>query len=283
MKKLLVTLAVLTVSAFAQVGILRSVSGIHVPSAKTLPQGSLYVSGSYEMVSDGNPLSMEGFYTDNNGDTTLLSNNTPSNSETFFLGFSILDNLEIGATIPLHYDGDIEGTDLKGVALGDLQFMAKGYIPLNNWIQLGASAEVIAPTGYKGKGFRPRHRWYIQDEGYSYAYTADSWAIEGNLHVSADIIPILFFNGYVGLLKLIDNGDNFILFGGGFTVSPDPRFSLILEASSEAILHSTSINYLQSINTSSIIKINKTILFLITIITNPAFNLNWVPYFFIFK
>ena len=56
MKKLFAALSLMCIPALAQVGIVRSTSGIHAPSAKTLPQGFLYISGAFEMVSDGNPL-----------------------------------------------------------------------------------------------------------------------------------------------------------------------------------------------------------------------------------
>ncbi|MBR4398152.1 MAG: thrombospondin, partial [Fibrobacter sp.] len=84
MKKLLAALSLMCIPALAQVGIVRSTSGIHAPSAKTLPQGFLYISGAFEMVSDGNPLSLDGGYTDSKGNFVTLEKNTPSNDETFY-------------------------------------------------------------------------------------------------------------------------------------------------------------------------------------------------------
>ena len=76
MKKLFAALCLMTIPALAQVGIVKSTSGIHAPSAKTNPQGYLYISGSFEMASDGNTLSLSDGYTDSHGKFVELDNNT---------------------------------------------------------------------------------------------------------------------------------------------------------------------------------------------------------------
>ena len=92
MKKLLTALCLISIPALAQVGIVRSISGIHAPSAKTLPQGSLFISGSFEMVSDGHSLSVEEGYTNKDGEFIQLDQNTPSNTENLFVSFALKDN-----------------------------------------------------------------------------------------------------------------------------------------------------------------------------------------------
>ena len=239
MKKLFAALSLLSISAFAQVGIVHSTSGIHVPSANTLPQGHLFVSGAFEMVSDGQALSMEGHYVDEDAGKVQLDKNTPSNDENLFLSFGLLDNFEMGFTLPFHYDGEIRGHNLKGLALGDLQMMAKANIPINDWFHLGLSGEIFVPTGSKEKGFRTRHRWYTATNGDAYAYTANTLAAEGNLHLSIDILNYATFNGYSGILKTIEDNKNFLLWGAGFEIFPEMRLTVILEASGEYPLHTT--------------------------------------------
>ena len=95
MKKLLLALCLLSIPALAQLGIVRSISGIHAPSAKTLPQGSLFISGSFEMVSDGHALSIEEGYTNKNGEFVQLDQNTPSNTENLFVSFALKEILKM--------------------------------------------------------------------------------------------------------------------------------------------------------------------------------------------
>ena len=248
MKKLFAALLTLALSAYAQVGIVRSTSGIHAPSAKTLPQGHLFISGSFEIVNDGQAPSIEGYYTDENGNQTLLDKGSPSNDENLFVSFGIFDNLELGITLPFHYDGDIKGQNLKGIALGDLQIMGKGHIPINDWFHFGLSGEIFAPTGSQDKGFRTRHRWYTKREGKTYAYTANNWAVEGNMYLTLDFLNYITYNGYVGILKTLEENDNYLIWGTGINFFPNMMLSPVVEVSGEMPLHSTQArnNFLSS-------------------------------------
>ncbi len=239
MKKLIAALLTLSVAASAQVGIGRSTSGIHAPSARTLPQGNLLISGGIEIVSDGQAPSIEGYYTDAEGNQTPLDKGSPSNDENLFVSFGIFDNLEIGITLPFHYEGEINGQDLKGLAFGDLQIMAKGHVPVNDWIHFGLSGEIFAPTGSKDRGFRPRHRWYVQRDGKAYAYTADNWAIEGNMYLTLDFQDYVSYNAYLGILKTLQQNDNYIIWGTGLIFFPNMMLNPIVEISGEAPLHTT--------------------------------------------
>lgn len=191
------------------------------------------------MVSDGRALSMEGYYLDESGNHVQLSTNTPSNDENLFVAFGIMDNIDMGFTLPLHYDGDINGQNLKGLAFGDIQLMGKGHIPINEWFHLGLSGEIFAPTGSTEKGFRPRQRWYVRKGGDAYAYTADSWVAAGNVHLTLDISQYLIFNGYTGMLKVFEGNKNFWLWGAGIEIFPDMRLTVLIEASGEMPMHKT--------------------------------------------
>jgi len=240
MRKLLLLIAILAASAMAQIGVGFSESGLHAPSARTLGQGHLFVSGSYEMVSDGNAPSMEGFYSfeDNRVD---LNKNTPSNDENLFVGFGFFENFDVGLNIPFHYDGDIGEGELNGLGLGDMHLQFKGEMFRMDWFQLGYGGELIVPTGSRERGFRPRHRWNINKDGSAYAFTADSWFVGGNAYLSLGFEDYFVFNSYAGLLKGFEDGETFILWGGGFNIFPEKILTLILEMSGESPVRSEDV------------------------------------------
>lgn len=241
MRILLLFIAVLVSFSVAQIGIGTSESGIHAPSARTFGQGRLFVMGSYEMVSDGKAPAIDGYYI-SEGEKIELEKNTPSNDENLFVGFGVLDNLDLAFSMPFHYDGDIRKSKVDGFAPGDMHFFMKGSIPVQDWILLGFGGEIIAPTGSKNVGFRPRHRWFIDRDGFAYAYTSGNWNVGANAYLSMIALDYLEFNSYVGMLKGFGDGDLFILWGGGFNIFPQKLLTLILEVSGESPLRSSDLS-----------------------------------------
>lgn len=227
----------LAVSLLAQVGPVQSISGIHVPTARTNDKGFLYFSGSYSMISDGNPLSIGGTYTDEDGNLVELNSKAPSNDENFYVSFSPWDNLELGLDVPLHYDGKIKGGHLDGFALGDMEFTAKWSINVFEKFFFGVSGEFLFPTGAKSKGFRPRHSWHIDYDNDAYAYTAGNWGVGVNLHLTAELNKYLGTNAYGGVFKIHDNQENFLLWGVGLIISPIKLLNVSLEVSGETPLN----------------------------------------------
>lgn len=241
MRKLLLLIALCASICLAQIGIVHSESGIHAPSAATMGQGILYISGSYEMVSDGKAPSLEGYYL-SDGTQVEMDNNTPSNDESLFISFGVLDNLDLGLMLPVHYDGFVPGKKINGFGLGDVQLNAKGSFPVTEWLQLGLGGEILIPTGSDELGFRPRHRWYIKKDGDAYAYTSDSWALGGNAYLSIRAKDCVTFNSYAGLLKGFGKDDEiYMLWGGSFNVLPEKLLTLILEISGETPLRTSKI------------------------------------------
>ena len=172
MKKILLTWMALASILYAQIGLGRGLEGIRVPTAKTLGEGYLFMSATYETVSDGRALSMNGYSTPD-GTVTLIDNDAPSSGGGISVGFGLSDILEIGLSLPFYYDGEITGTDLDGFGAGDLQAYFKYSYPLELApVTLAFSGELFVPTGAKDIGFRPRHQWYIHDDKKSYAYSA---------------------------------------------------------------------------------------------------------------
>ncbi len=192
------------------------------------------------MVSDGKPLSIEGYYVDDRGKKTDLKTNTPSNDEALFASFSVLDNFELNFRLPFHYDGDVNETNLKGLGLGDVQLGAKGSFPFNEWFVAGLSGEIIAPSGSTSKGFRPRHRWFIYPNRESYAYTANNWTFAGFTHLTFEQENLLDINAYAGLLKEAGESQLYTLWGLGFNLFPEKILSIIFEVSGETPIRTTN-------------------------------------------
>lgn len=177
-EKILFTLLILASILHAQIGLGRNMEGVRVPTANTLEQGYLLISGSYETINDGRALAMNGFSPVGNDSVYSLDNDIPSSGGAVSLGFGVTDNLEFGTSLPLYYEGDIEGTKLGGFGIGDLQVYLKYSYPIPSFpVNLGILAETTAPTGARGIGFRPRHQWYIYEDEDSYAFTAGKWAL----------------------------------------------------------------------------------------------------------
>ncbi len=243
MKKSLITLASLAVASFAQVGIGRSISGIHVPSAELSDRGTLFISGSYEMITDSKSMSVDGFYYDADGNQLELDENTVSNGEALFLSFNVIDNLELNFRLPAHYDSHVKGANDRSFGLGDLQIGAKGSFPLSDMWIFGASTEIFVPSGFKGSGFRPRHRWYVNGNNDAYAYSANDWGFAAYVHSTASFGYTSSLNAYVGVLKSFNTSTNFALWGLGVTILPEKILSVILEISGETPIHSSNLAY----------------------------------------
>ena len=118
------------------------------------------------MANSSKPASIEGFLTDENGKKYELTKDSPSNSVLGYVGYGILDYLEIGLNLNVHYDGNAGNTKLKGLGFGDIGLLAKVQLPnqsLRDLFNFAAALEVFIPTGTNEKGLRPRHLWYIHD------------------------------------------------------------------------------------------------------------------------
>lgn len=239
MKKSLIILASLASAAFAQVGIGRSAMGVHVPSAETMDQGMLFVSGSYEMVADGKSMSLEGYFIDQEGNQQEIDENTASNDESVFISFGIIDNLEVNFRLPFHYDGQVQGANKKSFGLGDVQLGAKGSFPISDTWVFGASTEIFIPLGSTQAGFRPRHRWYTKSNGDTYAFTSNSFGISGNVHATVNFGSASSLSAYMGVLRSMNLSENLGLWGIGYTIFPEKILSVILEISGETPIHSS--------------------------------------------
>ena len=237
MKKILSTLLILASILYAQIGLGRNMEGVRVPTANTLEQGYLLISGSYETVNDGHALAMDGFSPIGSDSIYPLDKNTPSSGGALSLGLGVTDNLEFGASLPLYYEGEIENTDLGGFGIGDLQLYLKYSYPIPAFpVKLGLLAETTAPTGARGIGFRPRHQWYIYEEEDSYAFTAGKWALHFEGLVSVNVLDILYWNSYLGFLHVMNSENHALLWGSGIELFPKRMVSGVIEVTAETAL-----------------------------------------------
>ena len=234
MKKILSTLLILASILYAQIGIGRNMEGVRVPTANTLDQGFLLISGSYETVNDGHALAMDGYHEVGSDEIIPLDKNTPSSGGALSIGVGVTDNFEAGASLPLFYEGDIEGTDLDGFGIGDLQAYLKYSYPIpTTQVNLGFMVEATAPTGARGIGFRPRHQWYINEEEDSYAFTAGKWVLLLEGLVSINFSNILYWNSYFGYLHVMNSDNHSMLWGSGLEFFPEKTVSGVLEITAE--------------------------------------------------
>lgn len=233
MRRFVFTLTLMATLLYAQTGIGRNTHGIRVPSASTLTQGFIYFSGSFETISDGEPLAQDGFTNTATGEKTELTDQAAASGGAITIGYGILDFLELNLSLPLYYEGHITGTKLDGLASGDLEASLKVSLPLDFPIHIGLSGSLFAPTGAKSRGFRPRHSWFIKEDQPSYAYTNGVLALSGNLFISLDIFGILLWNNQIGYLATGEDRDAF-LWGTGLELFPNKTVSVIVEASGEA-------------------------------------------------
>ena len=191
--------------------------------------------GGFEMASSNKPASLEGYLTDETGKEYKLTT-TPSNTILGYVGYGILDYLEVGLNLNVHYDGDAGGTKLKGVGFGDIGLMVKAQLPnqsLKDLFNLAAALEIFIPSGTNEKGLRPRHLWYIHEDDYTNPYSAADFAAAGTLYLSINIHRNLRWNNYAGVLRAFENGENIFTWGSGITLFPYEWVSLVIEASGE--------------------------------------------------
>lgn len=241
MKKTLLALFFLTISVFAQTGISKSAEGIRVPSAFTLGQGIIYTSLGMETISDGEPLVLDGKIIGADGETIDASQNAASLSFSGYIAYGALDYLELGAYLPIHYDGEIGENGNDGAGVGDFQFTMKGSLPTGIPLQLGAAFDLYAPSGIRGTGYRPRHVWYIQGEETTRAYTSAYWSIAATFYASVYNFDFIHWNNYIGILKSLGNSNMALLWGTGLVFFPKKLLNFSIEFSGETRLESEGI------------------------------------------
>ena len=244
MIKILLTILFCAVFAFAQSGFSANKGGIHVPSARTLTHGELFVLGGFELTSSKESASLEGYLIDENGKNVELSKNSPSNTMLGYVGYGIFDNFEVGLNLNFHYDGDAGKTKLKGLGFGDLGLMVKVAPPnqkIFDIVVASAALEIFIPTGTNEKGLRPRHLWYMHKDNASNPYSASDFALAGTLYLTFNINKYISWNNYAGYLRTFENEENIFVWGTGLNMFAYEWISLVLETSGETTIRSKNV------------------------------------------
>ena len=233
MRKTFISLLFMAALLHAQAGIGFDNHGIRVPSAFTLEQGFVFFSGNFETISDGEPLAQDGYTDRTSGQKTDLTDQAASTGGSIQVSYGVFDILELGLSLPIYYEGRVTGTNLDGVAAGDLQGRAKLNIPLHLPIYLSFEGDLLVPTGAKSLGFRPRRTWFLNKNDNTYGYTANSVAVSGAAILTFDFFGFLLWNNYAGYLSTFTSGSNVLLWGSGFEFFPKKMISLVTEISGE--------------------------------------------------
>jgi len=237
MKKILLALLFLAEFLHAQIGVGQNMEGVRVPTANTMSEGYFFVSTSYESISDGHALSMNGYQFVGNDSIMTLDKNTPSSGGAITFAFGATDNLDLMLSLPIYYEGTIDGTELDGFGAGDLQASIKYSYPIQTLpITLAFLSGLTVPTGAKGVGFRPRHQWFIYEDRDSYAFTAAKWSIYFEGIVSVNLFDVVYWNSYLGYFHVLNAENYTAIWGSGIEVFPKKIVSGVIEITAETSL-----------------------------------------------
>lgn len=247
-KKLLAaTLALSCGMAFAETGLEGGADGLHQQSAKTLGQGTISAGIGAQGVVDSKASAYNYTYT-TDGEQTVVGNLIPSMSFNVHAAIGILDWLDFGIVLPVHYDDvypDNDG-DLYGWGIGDLQTWLKVRLPVfdtTDIVNVAFLGQMYIPTGDDISGMRPRHAWYANPYGGTNAYSADDWALEASLLLTLDFnqmgIP-LRWNNNIGYVGTIGEGSNTMLYGTGLNFTAIKAADLFLEYWGEMRIEKTT-------------------------------------------
>ena len=230
--------------AFAQSGLMGGVDGIHQHNASTLGQWNFSIGTGGDITLDSWSLTRGGAYnyqgktyTLNQWDWTLAGN--------FNAAIGLLDFLDVGVSLPLYYDhaNDDEGPsgylDMWTTSRGDLDLWFKAGVPFSDESIFGLAAmfDFYIPTGENSVGTRPRHAWYLNDEGVTHPFSADNFAMGMTLEFTLDLtkknIPIRW-NSHAGIVLAMGDGQaHTLVYGTGVNWLPLSWMDAFLEYSGE--------------------------------------------------
>ena len=230
--------------AFAQSGLMGGVDGIHQHNASTLGQWNFSIGTGGDITLDSWSLTRGGQYTYkgknytlNQWDWTLAGN--------FNAAIGLLDFLDVGVSLPLYYDhaNDDEGPsgylDMWTTSRGDLDLWFKAAVPFSDESIFGLAAmfDFYIPTGENSVGTRPRHPWYLNDEGVTHPFSADAFAMAATLEFTLDLtkknIPIRW-NTHAGFVLATGDGQsNVLVYGTGINWLPLSWMDAFVEFSGE--------------------------------------------------
>ena len=255
MKKLTLILALAQVAVFAQTGLLGGKTGLHQQDANTLGFFHFRLGTGGTIATDNWGYTRGALFTDQHGRTQKLDVWDARMSKgridgalagNFNFAFGLRDDLDIGVSLPIYYDHakDYSGEAIRAHmgkgGLGDLQFYAKYRTPHwfgPDYMTTAAVVDLTVPTGWRGVGIRPRHAWFLDNEGGpTYAYTANSVMLGLTGVVSVDYtkknVPLVW-NSSLGLMIGFGDASNTLVYSTGVNWLVNDYFQPFLEFSGE--------------------------------------------------
>ena len=255
MKKLTLILALAQAAVFAQTGLLGGKTGLHQQDANTLGFFHFRLGTGGTIAIDNWGYTRGALFTDQHGRTQKLDvwdarmekgRIDGALAGNFNFAFGLRDDLDIGVSLPIYYDHakDYSGEAIRAHmgkgGLGDLQFYAKYRTPHwfgPDYMTTAAVVDLTVPTGWRGVGIRPRHAWFLDNEGGpTYAYTANSVMLGLTGVVSVDYtkknVPLVW-NSSLGLMIGFGDASNTLVYSTGVNWLVNDYFQPFLEFSGE--------------------------------------------------
>ena len=243
MKKILGIALLAAGFGFAQIGMEGGSDGLHQINAKTLGQWNFTIGTGGNVAFDAWALSRGGDY-EMNGKHYSYNDLDNSHAGNIFLGVGLLDFLDVGAILPLYYEhansnGPSGETNQWTTSRGDLDLWSKIRLPFdtNGVFGLAIMLNMYVPTGEQAAGVRPRHVWYLRNNGYTHPFTADDWAFSAGLAGTADLtkrgIPFRINAAASYLHPLDDEETHTLVYSAGVNFIPKDWIDVFLEYSAE--------------------------------------------------
>lgn len=253
MMKKIIALSLLAGSlAFAQSGFEGGSDGFHQQNAYTLGQWGVYVGTGGNVSNDSWAFSRGGTFSDADGNRYSFENWAGSFSGNVNLSLGLLSFMDLGAVMPLYYEyahdlkGVAEDNGMKRASRGDLNLWLKVRAPFGDEKTVFALAMMLntyIPTGENSVGVRPRHAWYLNDDGYTHPFSADAFAMGGNLVMTFDFSKIgapIRLNGHAGAVVPFGDGQAVTLvYGTGLNLLVNPNMDMFVEFSGEMRVEDT--------------------------------------------
>ena len=241
MKKIIALSLVAGGLAFAQSGLQGGTSGIHQHNAYTLGQWGFEIGVGGEASYDSWSHSRNGEIT-KDGKASSFHRHAGELSGNVHAAIGLKDFVDLGVSLPLYYDHANTKTlgegDMWKASRGDLDvWMKVGAIgDAKSFFALAALIDVYIPTGETGAGVRPRHAWYLNDEGgATNPYTSDEVNFSGTLILSLNFgalgLPVVW-NSHAGYV-FAEQGTNTLVYGTGLNILPSDWLDIFVEYTGE--------------------------------------------------
>ena len=227
--------------AFAQSGLMGGTSGIHQLNAYTLGQWGVEIGTGGDVSFDSWSLSRGGAVTrDGKYDTFHEWSGTFAGN--FHAAIGLLDFLDLGASLPMNYDhANLHGGGESGIWAfrpGDLDIWLKANVVGNeaSLFAMAAMVDVYLPTGTEARGVRPRHAWYLSEDGeVTDPYTSGEVNVGGTLIFTLNFgalgVPVVW-NTHAGFVYAGD-GQSTLVYGTGVNYIATDWLEAFVEFSGE--------------------------------------------------